>query len=319
MKRNLFSLKYFIDNQYPGCLVYLRGDFNCNINNHARRKLEEQFCSTHSYIKINIPHKTYHHFVGEGTFDSNVDVIMHSKTVPHSETLNDIFCKNDFPIIQSHHDIILTSFILPSTEPVPPAENLIEAPRVNLSRVRIDWSEEGITNYQDELSNQLYKARINWLHPSSKSSTSMLINLTNEILQRAASSTNSAIPLNTTFKPNSFKLPAVVRKSENKLNNAHKRLKKAKQNKENITEKLRFMKESRNEYRKTVRNFNHLHYYKESESLYAILTSNPAVTYRSIRSSKRSSASQIPFLTVGSKKYVGGQVIDGMFESLSNL
>ena len=268
---------------------------------------------------MTIPHKTYHHFVGHGTFDSNVDVIIHSSDAPYTEVLSDIFCIDDFPIMNSHHDIIMSSFSLPICDLERPSEDLVTAPRVDHSRLKIKWSEEGISEYQEELSDKLLKARLNWLNPSSKTSIAILLNLTHEILQKAASSTNTSIPLNVPHQPKSSNKPPELKHSENNLKRAHRKLKEARRNNINIAEKSQLHKESRKAYRATLRRLNHLADRKRDKDLHSILSSNPTAAYRCLKASKSSSSAKVPFLTVGSKKYVGEQVIDGMYESLSNL
>ena len=61
------------------CLIFLRGDANVNHNNHDRMKVFSNFLASHNLIHVPISHKTYHHFLGGGAFDSNIDIICHSK------------------------------------------------------------------------------------------------------------------------------------------------------------------------------------------------------------------------------------------------
>ena len=74
--------------KHPGAALHLRGDFNVNSKNTSRNILLEYFCSEHNLRAVEVDHKTYHHFMGNGKSDSNLDKILFSDTVPHiPETL----------------------------------------------------------------------------------------------------------------------------------------------------------------------------------------------------------------------------------------
>ena len=66
---------------YPKSVLFLRGDSNVNKNNKHRSAIFKQFLLTYNLSTVPIDHKTYHHFVGNGLFDSNVDVILQSSSV----------------------------------------------------------------------------------------------------------------------------------------------------------------------------------------------------------------------------------------------
>ena len=55
---------------------FLRGIGNSNTKNTARYKLFSHFCSKHSFTRVLLSHTTYHHFVGDGLFDSEIDVLL---------------------------------------------------------------------------------------------------------------------------------------------------------------------------------------------------------------------------------------------------
>ena len=59
-------------------------------------------------------HNTYHHFVGNGMYDSDIDILLHTENENVSETVTKILCKHDHPSILSHHDVILSSFAIPT-------------------------------------------------------------------------------------------------------------------------------------------------------------------------------------------------------------
>ena len=107
------QLKIFLENileTQPLLLVFIRGDSNVNVNNKERAKIFENFLTNFKIFSVRIHHKTYHHFLGEGLFDSNIDVILHSKKEYPVEEIENICCKFEFPFMESHHDLIVSKF-----------------------------------------------------------------------------------------------------------------------------------------------------------------------------------------------------------------
>ena len=108
------KLDCFIDDlstKYPDSVIYVRGDANVNSRDEARRAMFEKLCDDWNLVKIDLKHNTYHHSMGNGVSDSQLDVLLHSEN--SSETLHKIFCKQEDPQISSHHDALLSSFQLP--------------------------------------------------------------------------------------------------------------------------------------------------------------------------------------------------------------
>ena len=71
---------FLVDHQetHPGTPIFIRGDSNVNTNNTVRLNIFNDFKSSLKMFSVPIEHKTYHHFLGNGLFDSNIDVIMHA-------------------------------------------------------------------------------------------------------------------------------------------------------------------------------------------------------------------------------------------------
>ena len=180
--------------EYDQPCIYIRGDANVNNKNVNRVNIFQSFKNYFDLVQVNIEHKTYHHFVGEGRFDSNVDVILHSRS--HSllevapEHVAAILCQKMYPAILSHHDIILTEFTLPLGGAEQHREHHIPAPRLDIQRSKITWSERGIEEYSSLVSSHLVRIRDRWLVPSSQVCMSILLKLTNIVMARAATITN---------------------------------------------------------------------------------------------------------------------------------
>ena len=127
----LASLQNCLDelrDMYDNPVVFIRGDGNCNPKNVSRYNLLSRFISTNNLAQVKIHHPTYHHFVGQGKFDSNIDIILYSNHPLVTENSTKIMCKFDHPEITSHHDIIISKFTLPGQKPPDESEGLAVAP-----------------------------------------------------------------------------------------------------------------------------------------------------------------------------------------------
>ena len=309
-----------MQSKYPEAPHFIRGDANSNPNNINRFNLFSHFCSSLSLSRLRLHHPTYHHFVGEGNFDSEIDVILHHGK-DASETLVDIVCKLSSPLVNSHHDIILTKCKLPSALLPPPEHDLVTAPRVTNNRIKIVWNDDGIENYESLVGSSLPSLRERWGNPSSRSSISLLLSSTYSFLSFAASSTNKSVDLSLTRNKKPRVCPEIRRKERNVL-----RCKKSldsiisnspsPQSIQTARDVLRTAKAS---LRQAVRSAESELRNKRDENLFNILSTNPSAAHRAIKSAKNDAASEIQNLKVNDKVYTGNNVPDGFYDSLSSL
>ena len=103
-------------NEDYACPVYIRGDANVNPNNLSRVSLFKHFCSKHKLISLDLAHPTHHHFIGNGLSDTQLDILLYRGPPEQRESLHSIVCKLDNPLIQSHHDLNVSSFPLSQIE-----------------------------------------------------------------------------------------------------------------------------------------------------------------------------------------------------------
>ena len=203
---------------YSNPCIYIRGDANVNAKNTTRVKIMQSFKQHFNLTETNIEHKTYHHFVGDGKFDSNVDVILHtadsSNPQVYPECVTSIICQKDTPSISSHHDLILSSFSLPPAMPEASSSELVAAPRLSLQRNKIEWSEEGVAEYESIVSKQLRRIRDTWLVPNCQASMSVLLQLSNTILSKAALATNEGRTLERKTSLKKKKVPHLILKAK---------------------------------------------------------------------------------------------------------
>ena len=220
--RDLASLKVTLDDflaTYPDGAIFIRGDANASTKNTNRFKLLEGFISEYDLARVNISHLTYHHFIGEGKFDSDLDVLLFSNNKSVSEKLIHVNCSQEDPSIDSHHDALISACMLPKffnmkriVLDLPPA-----APRIENKRHKIIWSEKGIEQYADITSSLLPGIRSRWVQSSSKAVTSVLLQATNYLFSSAASESNKVVSLASTKLDRSRSIPKSLRKSMNTL------------------------------------------------------------------------------------------------------
>ena len=136
---DLAELRNCLDNlveRYTDPVIYIRGDGNVNANNTPRVILLQQFIRDYELVSIKIGHNTYHHFVGDGLYDSDIDVILHTVHEQVTENVTNILCKHDDPAILSHHDVILSRFTIPTLPTTQPRQLNNIAPKIEHSRTK---------------------------------------------------------------------------------------------------------------------------------------------------------------------------------------
>lgn len=300
---------------YPDCLIFIRGDSNVNQKNKTRVSLFKQFMSDFSLRRVDITHNTYHHFVGDGLFDSNIDVILHTDVEQIEEKVTKIICKHENPLVLSHHDIVLSAVSIPVQPVITQHTQLVTAPRIVSVREKITWSEDGASQYEQRVSPQLQWIRDVWLHSSSQACMSVLLKLTNFVLSSTASRTNKAVSLVSKTRRRPAPTPPAVISAKKQLTRAHKKLKASKSclsSEENF-------KKAQKEYKQAVRVARVKAGTRRDQQIFSIMTSNPTALFNYIRSSKNSSSTAIQKLSVAGTEYVGDKVPDGFYASMTSL
>ena len=313
----LASLKNCIDeicSLHKNPLIFVRGDGNCNAKNLNRMNLLQHFILDYSLTQVAIVHPTYHHFVGDGKFDSNIDVILHTAAEDLSETVTRIICRNDHPEISSHHDVILSEFTLPHQSPTSKSQDCVVAPRITYTRKKVLWTENGAKIYKKAVATQLCELRQSWHNPSSLASTSILMQCTNDIMSLTASATNPSVDLNQKKRVKPVKTPHKIKVAKRRLENKQKLMKKN----PSVSSRSQASTAKKN-YRQIVRKVRLHQAVKRDKKLDTILTKDPRSIYSYMRSSRKTKTSSIQRLTVKNKVYEGESVADGFFDSMTSL
>ena len=307
---------------HPDALVFLRGDFNVNDKNTKRTALLKRFFEDAELHEIEIDHPTYHHFTGNGKSDSSLDKLVISKTVEIPEKIKKIHCKIYDPTIDSHHDLIVSECNLPTTETKEPTSMNISAPKLENNRTKIFWTDEGVEQYQHLVAPELLHIRQLWLSGAedSKTSLSLLLEATNNILTITANNTNKSVMLDKKFPPKSKKTPLNIRKSARKLRIMHRNLKISEQAASPDFPRLRdiYISERAAHRRLDRRNKAAEAATRDSFSS-TILSKNPRPLFKHIKSAKKGKSSNINKLRVNQKTYLDDKVPDGFYDSISSL
>ena len=308
--------------KYENCPIFIRGDANVNQNNFSRASLFRHFLEKYEFVNLDIKHPTYHHFLGDGAWDSNLDVILYQSTQPVNEELLSIVCKMSNPLLSSHHDMILTSCYLPP-KVNEASENAVTAPKVKNTRTKIYWDPIGIAAYNDLVAEPLSRLRDTWGNPDSASSMSILLACTYSVLSDAAVATNHSIELGEERKLKSRHHPK-VRQAEKLLLTCNKNFAKLSSSSYSTPATLLPAREAliqaRAGYRHAIRQEQILNERERDLHLSSILTSSQSSSvFRSLKRYKSATTSSVHRLLVNDKTYLGEQVCDGFYDSLSNL
>ena len=305
-------------NLHPDSPIYLRGDFNVSGRDKTRSGMLEYFIEYHELQQVDIKHPTYHHFTGDGARDSCLDKIIFSRNIVHPEVIDNIICKLNNPLIESLHDMILSTWTLIDA----PLENNtiknITAPKIENSRHKVAWTDLGIAAFQDLVLPHLERLQSLWLSSPTKSSMSLLLESTARVFTTCASLTNKTVSLASPPDLLARKTPRLLRQSARQLLNKSRRVKYLKN--EAVDPALLEaahddFKTSRIAHRRLVRQIRA----KEALARDSNLLTNPLQTYSKIRASRRSKAGKINKLKVGTKIYQGETVPDGFFDSITAL
>ena len=306
--------------KYPGSIVFIRGDANSSKSNFKRNDLFTSFCRDLKLSRVPLNHNSYHHFTGNGGSDSELDVLLYSDKEGVHEHLVKLLCSQEDPLIDSHHDLLISSCSIPYTK----SENQdksknITAPKLDHKRHKIVWTEEGIKEYNKITSELLPDIRHRWQSSSSRALTSVLLQSTNFLMSSAASVTNRMISLTSTKPSKSEKVPKVIKKSTNALSKLNSELKYLLSNPSSSSDSILTLrsrvKELRRHHRKLVR-WTRL---QENISRDANLTSNTNELSNAVRKTKTTTTRNITKLVVGEKVYDDEYVPDGFYDSISSL
>ena len=307
--------------KYTNTPIFLRGDFNVSFKNKNRRALLKSFLYQEKFREVTISHKTYHHFMGNGASDSNLDKILVSTTAPASEEVKDIICCQDNPFVTSHHDVILSNLTIPGKNAEEDSDSPVStAPKLTNKRHKILWSETGVQQYQELIVPHLSRLQALWLSsPPSMSSMSLLLSSTADVLSECAQLTNKSSSCLPISRKKSCSTPKFIRQSSVKLLNKWNRLKRLRQEYNAssyiVLKQENIYNEAKKCHRKLIRNF----IAKQSIERDTNLLNSSSDTFARIRRARSNQASTINKIQAGDKTYLGDNVPFGFYEAIKQL
>ena len=224
-------------------------------------------------------------------------------------------------MVESHHDMILSTISLPITSGGDVNDDILIAPKVENSRVKVLWQDDSILDYQAQVAQKLSSLRNVWSNSSSKSSLSILIDLSNTALTETAVATNKHNKLGKPKPVKKPRIPAEIRRSQAALRKSLKQMTEINLSGDaELIQKTRVtITEARRKYKLLTRRFQHKEDLKRDTSFFGILSTNPKATFKSLKKSKSNCMGQVPFLKVGPRTYGADHIHDGHFDSISHL
>ena len=303
--------------RHPNSLLYIRGDANSSKTNPRRNHLFKSFCKEFNLTRVPLHHNTYHHFTGSGKSDSELDVLLYAGPVTCQESLLQLHCQLDNPLMDSHHDLLVSSCSIPHQhgKQLDKSDNLT-APRVENTRHRVIWSEEGKVEYSQMLSELLPEMRNRWKCSSSKAFTSVLLQSTNFLMAQAATATNKVVSLSSSVTPKPARIPKHVRKSANAVARASTSMKIVLSNQSSLPEEIAAAQNKlhklKNIHRRMLRQ-TRLHKNLIRDKKFH------AETNKAVRKVKVDPTRSVTKLHVGDKVYEDEHVADGFYDSIHSL
>ena len=331
--KDLVLLQNTIDllgDKYPDSLTFVRGDANASLiqrNNSKRDDLFRYFVEENKFSPLLLNHKTYHHFMNNGLSDSNIDVILSPKVTSDgvlsstTESLLRILCGKGNALVDSSHDALITSLLLPAQPQPELSPGNILAPRVKHTKYKVLWSEEGIQEYQNLLAQTLPSLQSDYCDVSEPEVASVLFQVTNHILNEAAISTNKCIELGKAPKTKKPVIPSEIKDALKVKDVALKRLNQVDKNTPatEIQDATENYKSAKSAHQNLVRKYSISQELERDNNLLDLLSKQPKDIFKSFRNAKSSQATKIRKLHVGDKTYSEENVADGFYDSISQL
>ena len=324
----LSNLKNAVENlltKHPSAAVFIRGDCNASLSNPRRNKVFSKFIYDMQLTRVELQHNTYHHFQGNGASDSELDVIMFSNQHGVVEDLLEIVCQQVNPLIDSHHDLLLSVLTVPPcAHSHPDKSSNITAPRLANTRHRIIWNEEETAFYQSLVTDHLVRVRDNWLDATSESSVSILMETTNMILTEAALTCNKSVQLSSKKCPKSTKIPPCITRSNKALARIARKMRIQSKDPRYLPSVIQ---QTRDRYknqklihRRLVRKQRMIENNKRDSDTFAVMNGDNKKLFQSIKALKNSgNMTSIKKLHTRDKIYEGDQVCDGFYDSINYL
>ena len=237
-------------------------------------------------------------------------MLLYPSDLPQAESVHLILCRYDYPYILSHHDVILSTFSLPTAPSHPSGDNGDKVPRKSIERIRIKWSPEGIQRFSEAVSPILRALRTSWLSPSNISCTSILLDLTNKMLVKTASLTNSSKMVGKVPQTRPLHVPRIIKQAQRSLSKTC-----AKQ----ALPDPNLLRSARGNYQRVDREVRLQQNRDRDIKLSSLVGQNPTTAFKVIRQMRQTSPVSLSILSVNGVFYEGEYIPDGFYKSMSSI
>ena len=112
---------------------------------------------------------------------------------PISEKLVGLLCGKINSLVDSSHDVLVSSVSLPHHPQHIELSHNIKAPRVQNTKHKVHWSDQGILDYEDLLARTLPDLQDGYCDVTDPEVASVLFRVTNHVLTEAAKKTNDFV------------------------------------------------------------------------------------------------------------------------------
>ena len=195
-------------------------------------------------------------------------------------------------------------------------------PRINHSKHKIVWSDDGIIEYQKLLSTVLPNLQADYTEVAEPEMASVLFQVTNHVLTEAAMQTNKSVDLGKVTKPRRPVVPAAIKAALNIKDDALRHLNRLHDNTATIEEievAEAAFKKAKSEHQKEVRKHNVSQEVARDDKLLEILSKHPKDIFKAFKRNKTDESAKIKSLKVGNRTYSEDNIADGFFDSISQL
>ena len=333
--RELSVLQDTIDNvgdNYPDALIFVRGDANASVvcrKGNKRDLLFLHFMEENELHGVPINHTTYHHFTNNGLSDSTIDILLFSPLTSGGtkantvEVLDKLLCGKSHHCIDSSHDALVSSVLIPQRSVTDITKNNIVAPKIKHTKHKILWTDEGILQYQKLVSQSLLTLQSDYCEVNEPEVASILFKITNHILTEAAKRTNKSIDIGFQPKRNEPRIPSEIKAAQKIKKTALKNLRQHDLNDATtVTDKeeaLEVFKAAKAMLQNVTRKHKIAKEIERDNHLLDILSKKPSNIFKSFKNAKTAESRKLKSLTVGTKTYSEENVADGFFDSISQL
>ena len=263
---------------HPVIPIYIRGDANTNPNHPTRLHILQEFMERYGLYSFPLGHTTYHHFTGNGSRDSQLDVLISS--LGHPDKLVDIKCKKDNPLVTSSHDVIISSFKLFSRIHWPDP-----TPKVSRPWYRVLWDNDGILSYSSILDKTLPSILASCGDAPSPETFLSILEQTNRAILDAANLSFKVKSLSQPHKPSKPRVDPVVKKLSIQISQLSVQIKRTTDSeiRQGLLQKHSSLSHL---YTKAIRKANYKMYKLRDTKSNQILSTNPGQFYHYTRSLK---------------------------------